>query len=205
MARTRGSRDKAYDDRRAELIRLARAHLSTRRGNRASWRDLAAACGVSVSTMVHYFGNRAALIAAILDAAHAEGQAYLAVAATPSGPFDASLADLVTLFDQGLVRGVLALQIIGLGEGFGDSTAGRAYLDHHLEPMLGAVAARLAEHQRRGEMREGDTRHAAIALVSPLLVAHLHQHALDGRSGYPLDMNAFARAHLAGFLRAHRA
>jgi AcrR family transcriptional regulator len=203
MARPKGSRDRDYDLRRQSLIAMARAHLSTPAGRNASWRDLAAACQVSVSTMNHYFAGRAALIAAILEQAEQEGARYLAIAQTPSGPFDRSVADLVWMLSLGLQRGVLALQVIGLAEGFGDQSIGGAYLMHHLEPSLEAIGSRLRAHIAAGEMIECDTRLAALELLSPLLVAHLHQTALGGHEKFPLSISGFLDHHTAHFVRSY--
>lgn len=203
MARPRGSRDRDYAEKRSALLAAARAHLSAPEGRRASWRDIAAACGVSLPTLRHYFGNRQSLVAEIMVTARGEGERYLWLAAQPSGPFAQSIADLIGMISQGLSRGVLPLQVIGLGEGFADRSAGSAYLSHVLEPILGAIAARLEAHVALGEMRQVDPRFAAIALLSPVLVAHLHQHALGGAADFPMAIASHDAALVDGFVRAY--
>lgn len=203
MARPRGSRDRDYLEKRGALLAAARAHLSAPQGRRASWRDLAAACGVSLPTLRHYFGDRRQLVAEIMATARLEGERYLRLAAEPSGPFPRSVADLIGMISEGLSRGVLPLQVIGLSEGFADASAGSAYLDNVLEPILAAIATRLQAHIDLDEMRPVDTRFAAIALLSPLLVAHLHQHALGGAADYPLTMAAHDAALVEAFVRSY--
>lgn len=203
MARPRGSRDRDYAEKRSALLAAARAHLSAPEGRRASWRDIAAACGVSLPTLRHYFGNRQSLVAEIMVTARGEGERYLWLAAQPSGPFAQSIADLIGMISQGLSRGVLPLQVIGLGEGFADRSAGSAYLSHVLEPILGAIATRLEAHIDLGEMRRVDARFAAIALLSPVLVAHLHQHALGGAADFPMAIASHDAALVDGFVRAY--
>lgn len=205
MARLQGSRDRQFETRRRALIALARQHLSQPRGRNASWRDLAAASGVSTSTLAHYFGDREALVAAILEQARQEGESYLVLAATPSGPFATSISDLVGMIGQGLDRGVMALQVIGLSEGLGSASSAEAYLGHHLEPMLGAIRARLDAHVAAGEMRAGETRFAAIGLLAPMVIARLHQSELGGAAHYPMALAAFDAEHGAAFVRAHAA
>lgn len=205
MARPKGSRDRDYEARRHALISLARAYLSTPAGRKASWRDLAGVCGVSVPTMNHYFAGRSALIAAILERAHQEGAPYLVMARNPSGTFARSVSDLISMLSNGLQRGVLALQVIGLAEGFGDMSIGSAYLTHHLEPSLDAISARLKAHIEAGEMIECDTHFAALSLLSPLLVAHLHQTALGGRDDFPLAIPDFIAHQTAAFVRSYAA
>ena len=204
MARPTGSRAKEFEARRGTLLVLARQHLSQPAGRRASWRDLAAACGVSPSTLAHYFGDRDRLIAAILAHARSEGEIYLARAARPSGPFPDSIRELVALLGQGLDRGVMALQIIGITEGLASPGAATAYLGEHLEPVLGAIAARLAAHAALGEIAPLAPRFAAIGLLAPMLVARLHQSELGGHASHPLSLPAFDAAHADAFIRAHQ-
>lgn len=205
MPRPKGSRDRDYDARRLALMALARQHLSAPGGRSASWRDLASACGVSVPTMNHYFINRGTLVASILEQAEQEGAPYLAMASRPSGPFDGSVRQLVTMLSLGFERGVLALQVIGLGEGFADKAVGGAYLGHHLEPVIAAIARRLQAHMEQGDMRSSNARLAAVGLLSPVLVAHLHQTALGGNAAFPMSMNEFIEHHVEAFVRGHAA
>jgi AcrR family transcriptional regulator len=200
MARPSGSRDKAFEVRRTALIGLAREHLSRPGGRNASWRELAVASGVSTSTLAHYFGDRQALIEAILAHARAEGDVYLAIAAQATLPFEASVRELVGMLGQGLDRGVMALQVIGLTEGLGSAVSAEAYLGHHLEPVLSAIGARLAAHVARGEMRPVETRFAAIGLLSPMLIARLHQSELGGSASYPMSLARFDAAHADAFI-----
>lgn len=204
MARPSGSRDRQFEERRSALIALAREHLSRPKGRNASWRDLAAAAGVSASTLAHYFGDRQTLISAILERAREEGDIYLAMAARPAEDFASSVRELVGMMGQGLDRGVLALQVIGLSEGLGNAQAAEAYLGHHLEPMLGAIAARLSAHVERGQMRPVTTRFAAIGLLAPMVIARLHQAELGGSSQYPMSLAEFDDTHAEAFIRGHQ-
>jgi AcrR family transcriptional regulator len=202
MSRPKGSRDRGYETRQNALIVLARRHLSMPVGCNASWRDLAAACQVSVSTMNHYFANRATLIAAIIEHAEWEGAPYLAIAARPSGLLADSILELATMLSRGFEKGMLALQV-GLAERFADEKVSASYLNHHLEPVLAAIAARFDAHIQRGEMKSASTRFAAIQFLSPILVAHLHQTALVGSADYPMAMAEFLEHHVDHFVRAH--
>lgn len=204
MARPSGSRDRQFEERRVTLIAMARIHLSSPGGRNASWRELASACRVSPSTLAHYFGDRETLVRAILENARKEGDVYLQMAALPVGPFAESIRQLVGLLGQGLDRGVLALQVIGLTEGLASSSSAQAYLGHHLEPVLQAIGRRLAAHQAIGEMRQANPHFAAIGLLSPMVIARLHQSELGGAMHYPLDLPAFDEEQATAFVRAYR-
>jgi AcrR family transcriptional regulator len=206
VPRPAGSRNADFEETRAGLLRAIRAALSGERLAQASLRELAAAAGASVATLRHYFGSREGVIAACLAELHAQGKPYLLeVAAGATGDAATSLRWLVQQVLAGLRLGVGDVHALGLHAGMGNETLGPAYVQEILEPTLQAVEARLARHVAAGELRPMNVRHAAIALISPVLVAWLHQAALGGARCRPLDLAAFTEDHVAAFLRAHGA
>jgi AcrR family transcriptional regulator len=171
-----------------------------------SLRELAAAAGVTLPTLAHHFGRREDIIAALLAERGRQGAPYLAEAAMTDLPFGASIEALVALTLGGLTEGgVAALHVLGLREGLRQGRIGPAYVTAILEPTLVAFEARLALHIARGEMIATDPHHAAIALISPLLIAALHQQELGGAQVRCLDLQALARNHTAAFVRAYQA
>ncbi|NJO12111.1 MAG: hypothetical protein HC872_00060 [Gammaproteobacteria bacterium] len=101
-------------------------------------------------------------------------------------------------------RGVGAVHAVGLTEGLKSDKAGLSYLLDVLEPTLQALEARLQVHIDRGEMRAADTRHAALWLLSPVLLALLHQHELGGTRCRPLDVEALLQEHALVFASVYR-
>lgn len=206
MARTRGTRNAKYEERRAALLVRLRERLGRPGATRASWRELAAAAGVSLSTMSHYFGRRDDVVRAIMEDDLAGGTEPLEAMAQPSGPFAQSIADAVEHMADGFRYGGLgALFATGLIEGLRHPSLGPAFLDSSLEPTLAAVEKRLESHIASGEMRGCDPRGPAIALASPIVLAFLHQQELGGTDRRPLDLDAFLAVHVEAFVRAWRA
>lgn len=205
MARTAGARNHDHEARRRELLNRMRARLSEVGASRASWRELAAAAGVGLSTLAHHFGKREDVVRAILLANGEEGRAPLAVLAEPSGPFAPSVRDALDHLALGLRFGVGEMLALGLIEGLRQPGLGPAFVDASLEPVIHAAAARLRAHQERGEMRAADPRVAALALVSPVILADLHQVQLGGAMGHPLAMADLLDQHAGAFVRAYRA
>lgn len=203
MSRTRGARNADHAQRRAALIGRLRSRLADRASGQASLRELAASAGVSVPTLTHYFGNRDDIVAAVMADSRREGQVHLDLAATPQGGFAHSVRQLLSYAAAGHLAGVAQLHVIGLTEGIGHERLGSSYVEGILEPTLQAVEARLSAHVAKGEMRDLDVRHAALALLSPLLIAQLHQGELNGSSCRPLDIGRFVEDHAAGFVRAY--
>lgn len=206
MSRAAGTRNAAYADRRAELIGRLRARLSQRGAALASWRELAAAAGVSLSTMSHYFGRRDDVVRAVMEDDLRQGTEPLATMAQPSGVFSVSIPDAVSHLAGGLLHGgVGTMFAVGLTEGLMHPGLGPAFLTNALEPTLVAVERRLQAHIEAGEMLAVDPRGPAIALVSPVLLAVLHQTALGGTDVRPLDLDALLAEHAAAFIRAWQA
>jgi len=207
MARPKGARNADHAETRTRLLALVRKRLLSPGGARASFRELASAAGVSPATLRHYFVDREDLVAKTFEALHAEGAPFILEAATsPRGRVDESLA----WFVQGLLyawrnSGVGAAHGLGLAAGLGDPTLGPSYVTELLEPTLQAAEARLGLHAASGELEVGDAREAALVLVSPIVLALLHQEGLAGRQCRPLDVETFARAHVKRFIASYAA
>jgi len=204
MARPRGRRDAAYEDRRRELLDRLEQRLSEPDGHVASLRALSDASGVTYPTLRHYFGSRAGILEAYYQRRWAEGAQYVEALATTDLPFAPSIAEAAhNIAGAANVPEFRALHDIGLREGLRQTGPGRLYLETIFEPTLKALEARLALHMERREMRPTEPRLAALALLSPLLFGILHQHSLDGAAFRPLDLHVLA-GHLAdSFVRAH--
>jgi len=207
MSRPVGARNALFEERRTALIARARERLSLQSGESPSFRELALAAGVSVATLRHYFGTREALIKAVFAHYLREGQRHLQrTRALDIG--DEDFAVSITDFLQRVVRGwtvgfVGSLHRIGLAEGLRHPGTALDYLQDVLEPTLQALEARLEASVLRGEIIDCDTRHAALMLLSPLLLALLHQHDLGGTRCRPLALPALIDEHVKVFVRAY--
>jgi AcrR family transcriptional regulator len=140
MARQQGVRNARYEERRGELVRLLRARLEQPGEPPPSWRELAAAAGVSLSTLSHYFGRREDVVLAVMQHDLLSGEEPLARMAAPVGTFAQSVADALRHMAGGFRHGGLgALFARGLVEGLRHEVLGPAFLKTALEPTLGAV------------------------------------------------------------------
>lgn len=204
MGRPTGSRNPDFEATRASLVAAVQKRLSEPDGSRASFREMAAAAGVSVATLRHYFGSREGVVSAVLSQWHERGQRYLLEVATgPLLPVRASLRGFLFYLEFGFRSGVEEVHAIGLACGLREPTLGPKYLCEVLDPTLESVEARLARHVARGELRAGDVRQMALALVAPPLVVLLHQGSLGGAKARPLEWDKFADEHIEAFLRAY--
>ena len=208
MSRTHGARNAQFEERRTALIIKARERLSLQTGDSPSFRELALACGLSVTTLRHYFGSREALIKAVFEQALRAGQRHLERARSPDAAapgLEVSLKAFLSRVVVGWTQGFVSdLHRIGLAEGLRNAGTALDYLNDVLEPTLQALEARLAGHAERGEIVACDTRHAALLLLSPLLLALLHQHDLGGTRCRPLSIPALIDEHVKVFVRAYR-
>lgn len=204
MGRPAGRRNQDYQKERDQLLQRALPALVRPGGVGLSFRQLAFEVGVSTATLRHYFQGRDQLIAQALEAFKQLGLPHLHAAATrPIEGVAASLDWLLRQIVDGWRLGVGALHTMGLGAGLGHELLGPAYVNQILEPTIQATEARLARHIATGELEPCDVRHAAIELLSPLLIGLLHQDNLHGARCRPLDLERFLADHLQRFLRAY--
>lgn len=209
MPRRKGTRNEGYDGRRRELLMRMLPRFARRDLDRPSLRELAAAAQVTVPTLRHYFGGRPEVVAALLAEYRRLGESRLQLAAQPAGGFEPSMRE----FAHAFVRGLQAPGPVRLGDMFAVSLAegllapevGGTVLQNILDPAVAALQARLERHVADAEMRRTDTRAAALMLLSPLLVAALHQDQLGGRQSHPLELHGLAEELAGAFVRAYRA
>ncbi len=205
MARTAGSRNANYAQARGALARRVRAAVFADAGLRASLRELAAAGGTSVSTLKHYFTDRAGVIRAVLESQQVDAAPYLAMASVPtSADLRQSLEGYVAGLRQAwFVHGVGNIEARSLATGLSETSLGPAYVESILEPLLQSFEQLLATHIQRGDLAPCDTRFAALLFLSPIVLGLLHQDALSGKRCRPLDLDAFLARHLDVFLASH--
>ena len=204
MGRPPGRLNADHEAERARLMQRLLPALLRPGGVLLSFRQLAAAADVSTATLRHYFTSRNQLVAEALVAFRREGLPHLHAAATHNvDGVRASLDWLLHQIVDGWRLGVGALHALGLGAGLGHELLGPAYVNEILEPTLQAIEVRLYRHIAGGELEACDVRHAALALLSPLLVGLLHQDSLSGARCRPLDLERFLADHLSHFLRAY--
>jgi AcrR family transcriptional regulator len=202
LGRPVGTRNPGFDARRDALATALIARVVA--SPAPSFRELAEAAGVSVPTLRHYFDDRDGAVAACLAAMHRLGAAPMARGATDEiGPLEPSLAWFLGQFRLAWERfGVGPMIAAGLAEGLASKPVGPAFVNELLEPTLQSAEARLAAHLARGDLGPCDLRHAGLALVSPVLLALLHQESLGGAGCRPLDVDTFVADHVRRFVRA---
>lgn len=209
MPRAKGVKNADYETKRRELLdrmlpRFARLDLE-----RPSLRQLAAAAEVTAPTLQHYFGDRTGVVAALLEEYRRRGDARLAMVSRANGDFAGSIRE----FAHGFVFGMQARSAVRLGdvmaaslcEGLADPQVSPHALAYVVDPAVDALVARLQEHVDRGDMIATDLRAAALMLLSPLLVAVLHQDQMNGRQSRCIELAELAEQVSTAFVRAYDA
>jgi len=207
MARPTGTRNPGFERKRRELAERVALRAVEPDGREVSMRELARAADVSVPTLRHYFGDREGALAAAFDAMNHLGESHVRrMAEDHIDDLERSVRFAVTYLIQGFRDFGVGRMLGGaMAHAMANEQLGPAFLDALLEPTLQAVERRLAVHIERGEMHPVDPRHAAIGLVSPMLVAALHQGELGGTQCRPLDLEALGATQVEAFLRAYAA
>lgn len=205
MPRSPGSRNADYEVKKTQLALAVVPRLLAEDGPTVSMRQLAVAAGVSVPTLSHYFGDRSGVIRAAWLAMWKVGEPGIeAIAENREGDPTSALRLLIDGFLMAWqAANVGTLVANGLATGLHDTVLGPAYVDHILEPSLQVAERQIAIRMELGQLAPSDPRYAAIALLSPVILALLHQGPLRGDQCRPLDIEAFLASHLASFVRAH--
>jgi AcrR family transcriptional regulator len=209
MSRTAGALNQDHQAKRLDLARRV-LQAVVEGGSNISLNELARETGQSVPTLKHYFGDRAGAVAEALRSVRQDASTHIASIASPGAlGLPASLTKVANDLAQAWVPfGVGKLFAVGMAAGLFERSIGPAYLDGVLEPTVLAMEARLRTHAERGELSvdPGDAlaiRTAALGFLSPLLVALLHQTALEGATCRPLDLRAFIREHVERFMTGY--
>jgi AcrR family transcriptional regulator len=205
VARTAGSRNENYDEARLALAGGVKRLLVEGGAMNVSLRQMAEAAGTSVATLKHYFGDRAGVLRAVMEAAQVEAAPFLAMASTAiEGDVKRSLLTFLQRLKRAWERfGAGAVLGMGLSAGLADRTVGPRFVQHLLEPSLHPAEVILARHVTVGDLEPLDVRFAALELMSPVLLGLLHQVNLLGVTCRPLDLDALIENQVACFVRAH--
>lgn len=202
MGRRPGSLNRDYDETYDRLALATLPALLRPDGADASLRELAGLAGISTPTLLHYFGSREGVWRAALEAMGRVGAIHMAtVADAEVGELEASSRFLLTQFSAAWSQyGVAAMFRAGLQLGLKSSGVGPVFVESILEPVLVMAERRLQRHADAGEL-DPDVRAASLALMSPVVLAFLHQGALGGDTCRPLDLEQFIHAHHRAWLR----
>lgn len=209
MPRAKGVKNADYDAKRRELLDRMLPRFASLDLERPSLRQLAVAAEVTAPTLQHYFGDRTGVVAALLEEYNRRAQDRLGVVSRPSGAFTGSMREFADSFVFGMQAGAGVrlgdVMAAALCEGFADPQVSPLTLIHIVDPAVDALAARLQEHVDRGDMIRADVRAAALMLLSPLLLAVLHQDQMKGRDSRRIELSDLAEQVSAAFVRAYAA
>lgn len=210
MARTKGARNTDYEAKRRELLGRLLPRFVDRVNGRPSFRQFAAAAGVTMPTLRHYFGDRSDVVAALLEEYRRLGEHRLELVAQPVGDFESSIQDFAQQLVAGMQapRGLVRLGDVfaaSLAEGLADPEISPFALRYIVDPATEALERRLQAHIARGEMREtADLKAAALTLLAPIVLAVLHQDQMEGAGQHPIALPELACEVAQAFVRAYR-
>ena len=206
MARPKGSRNRDYERKRADLALRASSYMVREDGSPSTLAELANAAGVSIPTLRNYFADRDGVIeAALATRAHT----HLVSLDDESSLDGVEVARSLTAFLHGFINRWRELGVgeefsIALQLGMRNPQLGNAAVDHVFEPVLASAQRRLAVHHDRGDLAKGiNLRVAAFALLSPVIVSLIHQDQLSGNETRPFDVWTFVEEHVDRFVRGY--
>jgi len=201
MGRPIGARSEGYERKRTALADAVLAALLA--DPNLSLRTMAEAAGVSRPTLLHYFGSRDGAIQAAMERAGVAGEAHLVYLREMRliDPEDALCHTLEQLC-VGWHNGVGSLHYTGLRTGLRDRELAHTYRSVLLDPSIDAIAGLLSRLTAAGLLGPCEPRTGAMQVLSPCLVALIHQHGLDGASDRPMQLDGLIRATVRDFVAA---
>lgn len=160
--------------------------------------DIAARAGVSKGALYLYFETKQDLFEAVVrDAVSPNIAVVEAAAAANDLPFAMVSRMLLTraadLLSSSAV-GPVAKMVIAESRNFPDLA--RVWHDQVVSRVLGIITGLIARAQAKGEIRPGDPRFHALALIGPLLMGALWREVLEPVGAEPIDLKALAQQHI---------
>jgi len=186
------------DARPAEIVEAAFEVFAEKGFAAARLDDIAARAGVSKGALYLYFDTKEALFQAVVrDRVAPNLAAVAALADQYNGPF-ADLARLLlpTAAQRIVSSGAAKVAKMVIGESRNFPELARFWHAEIIGPVLGIFRRRIEAAQAAGELRPGDSRNMAFALVGPLLMGMLWREVMEPIGAEPLDFERLAREHV---------
>lgn len=186
------------DARPAEIVAAALEVFAEKGFAAARLDDIAARAGVSKGALYLYFETKQHLFEAVVrDAVLPNIAAVEQVARTVELPF-AMLARMlltrVAEFASTTPVGSVAKMVIAESGNFPDLA--RVWHDEVVSRALGVMTGVVERAQARGEVRPGDPRFHAFAIIGPMLMGVIWREVLQPAGGAPVDLRALAAQHV---------
>lgn len=186
------------DARPGEIVAAALEVFAEKGFAAARLDDIAARAGVSKGALYLYFETKQELFAAVVrDAISPNISAVEAAAAAIESPFAQTgrmvlgqAADMLAVSPVGPV----AKMVIAESRNFPDLA--RVWHDEVVSRVLGVMSGLIERAQARGEVRPGDPRFHAFALIGPLVMGELWREVLEPVGAAPIDLKALANQHI---------
>lgn len=186
------------DARPAEIVAAALELFAEKGFAAARLDDIAARAGVSKGALYLYFETKQDLFAAVVRDAIGPNLATVeATAAAIDLPF-AQVARLLLGRASDMLAnteiGGVAKMVIAESRNFPELA--RVWYDEVVVRMLRVLTGLVERAQARGEVRPGDARFHALALIGPLFMGVLWREVLEPAGALPLDLKALAAQHV---------
>ena len=187
----------------AEIVAAAQSAFAERGYAAARLDEIAARAGVSKGAIYLYFPTKQDLFQAVVaEAATPNLEAARTIAEQMRGDF----AGFAKVFAPMIARlaaqtslGAVAKMVIAESRNFPELA--RVWHDTVAAEALATLSVLIAAAQARGEVREGDPRAFAFALISPIIMGVLWRETFVPVGAAPFDIEALARQHVETTIR----
>ncbi len=185
------------DARPAEIVAAALEIFAEKGFAAARLDDIAARAGVSKGALYLYFETKQHLFEAVVrDAVLPNIEAVEQVAKGADLPFGVLVRMLMARMGEFVSTsslGSVARMVIAESGNFPDLA--RVWHDQVVSRALGVMTGVVERAQARGEVRPGDPRFHAFAIIGPVLMGVIWREVLQPVGGAPVDLRALAAQH----------
>lgn len=197
MARTKGARNANYEERRRDLARRALEAFIDDNGTPRSFRAIARALETDPSTLRHYFGDADGLFRATFETLYEDARAFADdVRALLDQPPEVALLGAAQSLVEGWRIGVGHICHVAMVAGLASPVRGPIAVDTFFEPIYRLTEELVSAYADRGALIVDDPREVSWTLISPVLMALVHQDSLGGGAQHPMDIDAFCERHV---------
>ena len=201
MGRPIGARSEGYERKRTALADAVLDALLA--DPNLSLRTMAEAAGVSRPTLLHYFGSRDGAVQAAMERAGLAGEAHLVyLREMPVTDAASALRHTLERLCLGWSNGVGSLHYTGMRTGLREPALAHTYRSVLLDPTIDAIAALIERLSALHLLGPCDPRTAALQVLSPCLVALIHQHGLGGATDRPIHLDDLIAATVGDLVSA---
>jgi AcrR family transcriptional regulator len=193
-------------DRPGEILAAALEVFAAYGFQAARLEEVAKRAGLSKGALYLYFATKADLFRAVVRDAISPNLEEVKAMASAAVPFDQAVRTAIGTLARKVItdRRITGVVKLVIAESRTHPELASIWHEAVVEPGLQMLSGRIAEAQKRGEVRTGDPRLFALGLMSPMVLSMVWRETFEPVGAAALDIVALADQHVDTVLRGMR-